>query len=305
MQAMATTQVRLRGLMEDVCRVVERLSGSAGSVSGLAVAARQGAEVQQAETERLVVGLEEMGRATDEVARSAGRAAEAAEAADRAAGDGRTVVIEAVQTNHELARTVTAAEQVVQRVQAESEQIGSVLEVIRGVAQQTNLLALNAAIEAARAGDQGRGFAVVAEEVRTLANRTEKSTREIQAMIERLQAGSQEAVQAMAAGRVRVQHSVEKAANAEGAFHRVAEAAGKIKEMNAQIASAAEEQSTVAESLTRGVCQINDASREAVEGTQKTDRHSQELRQLAAELQAVMGRFRFQRETSDRSSAAG
>jgi methyl-accepting chemotaxis protein len=202
------------------------------------------------------------------------------------------VVRNSVNGIRSLAENVEEAAGVIHRLEQDSEQIGTILDVIRGIADQTNLLALNAAIEAARAGEQGRGFAVVADEVRTLAQRTQQSTQEIQAMIEQLQEGSRNAVQVMELGRQRTEESVDLSSRAGTSLDAITSAVSRITDMNLQIASAAQEQSTVAEEMARNINQISEVSDETSHGAQQTEDASQQLSQLASELQTLVQQFK-------------
>jgi methyl-accepting chemotaxis protein len=186
-----------------------------------------------------------------EVARNATEAAKAASHSDEEAQNGQAVVDRTINAIDALASEVDRAANVIHRLEQDSDKIGTVLDVIKGIAEQTNLLALNAAIEAARAGEQGRGFAVVADEVRTLASRTQQSTAEIQQMIERLQAGAQEAVSVMEDSRSRASDSVSSAQSAGQSLESITRSVASITDMNTQIASAADEQSALSHAYKR------------------------------------------------------
>jgi methyl-accepting chemotaxis protein len=206
--------------------------------------------------------------------------------------DGRNVMLHTLKTIEALAQEVENSAQVISRLSEDSTQIGSVLDVIRGIAEQTNLLALNAAIEAARAGDQGRGFAIVADEVRTLASRTQASTLEIQSMIERLQTDASNAVKAMQQGQVQAQQGLSQAAQAENALQTISQSVTRINDMNIQIATAAEEQSSMAEEINRNIVNISQSADATAEGAKQTASAGDELAKLAARLQNLVGQFK-------------
>ncbi|MEW6648491.1 MAG: methyl-accepting chemotaxis protein [Pseudomonadota bacterium] len=191
-----------------------------------------------------------------------------------------------------LAGEVEQAASAMQQLESDSRNIGAVLDVIRGVAEQTNLLALNAAIEAARAGEQGRGFAVVADEVRVLAQRTQKSTQEIESMIGQLQEAAVAAARTMEKGRARAQETVTQARSAGESLDAIASAVGVISDMNTQIASAVEEQSAVAEELNKNISNISHIAEMSAEGSHQTAAASADIRRLADELEALVGRFK-------------
>ncbi len=247
----------------------------------------------QSETDQVATAMNQMTATAQEVARNAAQAADSAAQAEQATGEGRRVVERTISAIKSLAGEVENATEVIHRLESDSAEIGKVLDVIRGIAEQTNLLALNAAIEAARAGEQGRGFAVVADEVRTLAQRTQQSTQEIQEMIERLQSGASHAVGVMDQGRERAQASVEQAAGAGASLSAITEAVARINEMNAQIASAAEEQTSVAEEINRNIINISDGVNQSTQGARQTALASEELARLAAELQGLVGQFKI------------
>ncbi|MCU7807172.1 MAG: type IV pili methyl-accepting chemotaxis transducer N-terminal domain-containing protein [Candidatus Thiodiazotropha sp. (ex Semelilucina semeliformis)] len=215
-----------------------------------------GVRLQHSEIEQAATAMNQMAATVQEVARNATHAADAAHSADTEAGSGRSIVAETITSIDTMAKQLEETSEVMKKLEKDSQEVGQVLEVITGIAEQTNLLALNAAIEAARAGEQGRGFAVVADEVRTLAKRTQQSTEEIRQIIERLQGGTSEAVQAMSSSRDLAQNSVEQSGEANQALDKIVDAVSSINEMNVQIATAAQEQSSVAEEINRSISSI-------------------------------------------------
>jgi methyl-accepting chemotaxis protein len=227
-----------------------------------------------------------------EVARNAVEAASAAQEADTTFHQGKQVIDKVIHAIGELSGEVDEAARVIQQLEVESKNIGSVLDVIKSIAEQTNLLALNAAIEAARAGEQGRGFAVVADEVRTLAGRTQESTTEIEDMIGKLQAGTNNAVKVMASGKEMTQVGVEQAAAAGDALNVINAAVERISGMNTQIASASEEQSSVAEEINRSIVSINEVAEHSATGAQHTAQASDDLARLAEQLKGLVERFK-------------
>jgi methyl-accepting chemotaxis protein len=292
-----------RAFNQFIAKVHTTISQVAGSTSQLAAAAEQmsvvtnqtndGVNKQKLETDQVATALTEMTATVQEVAKHAESAAETANQADAQAAEGKSVVSKTVESINTLATEVENAANVIQNVEKDSEEIGSVLEVIQSIAGQTNLLALNAAIEAARAGEQGRGFAVVADEVRSLASRTQKSTEEIRHMIERLQTGSHDAVSVMEAGRNKAQDSVEQAAKAGKVLENIINAVEEINSMNNQIATAAHQQGIVAEEINQNVVNITHIADETSEGTSQLSKSGIELAHLAQDLQVLIGQFKI------------
>ncbi len=252
-----------------------------------------GVERQSKQTDQVATAVNEMSATGGEVAKNAQSAADAAKDADNAANSGRKVVGETIDSIDALAGEVDKAANVIDNLAKDSEQIGGVLDVIRGIAEQTNLLALNAAIEAARAGEQGRGFAVVADEVRTLASRTQQSTAEIQEMIERLQSGAKDAVKVMDVSRDKANTTVEQAAKAGSSLEKINTAVETINERNTQIASAAQQQSQVAEEVNQNVVEISEVTDLTAAGAQQTASASNELNDLADQLKILVNQFKI------------
>ena len=282
------------GFADVVKRVISgssHLSSAADELSSITSQGSQGIARQQSEIQQVATAMEEMSATVQEVSKNAASAATAAQEADEQSKNGFKVVKETLDTIHSLADEVQRTSDVIERLKGDCISIGTVLDVIRDIAEQTNLLALNAAIEAARAGEQGRGFAVVADEVRTLASRTQQSTREIHEMIERLQTGSNEAVSAMEKGRDKASASVEQAAKAGEALEAITSVVDRIKSMNMQIAGAAEEQSSTTEEVNRNIVSISDVAEESATAAEKTANSSDDLARLALELQQQVGQF--------------
>lgn len=283
---------KFKNTLGEVSGATSQLAAAAEELSAISSETNQGISQQQSETERVATAMNEMSTTVHDVARNAAQAAQATQGADAEAQRGKQVVKENIQAIDALADEVERAAKVIQKLEAESASIGTVVDVIRGIAEQTNLLALNAAIEAARAGEQGRGFAVVADEVRTLASRTQQSTQEIQRMIQGLQTGAGDAVKVMVEGRNRAQASVKQAAQAGESLDSITQAVANITDLNIQIASAAEEQSAVAEEINRNVLSISQVGQQTSLASQQTMVASEELARLAAQLQNVVSQFR-------------
>ncbi|WP_425326922.1 methyl-accepting chemotaxis protein [Pseudomonas hunanensis] len=237
--------------------------------------------------------MNQMTATVHEVARNAEQASEAALMADQQAREGDRVVGEAVAQIERLAGEVINSSEAMNQLKAESDKIGSVLDVIKSVAQQTNLLALNAAIEAARAGEAGRGFAVVADEVRSLAQRTQQSTEEIEELIAGLQSGTQRVASVMDNSRQLTDSSVELTRRAGSSLETITRTVSSIQAMNQQIATAAEEQKAVAEEINRSVMNVRDISDQTSAASEETASSSVELARLGTHLQGLVGRFKL------------
>ncbi|WP_412458095.1 methyl-accepting chemotaxis protein [Pseudomonas syringae] len=283
--------VSLRELVGGIRDGVTQIASAAEELSAVTEQTSAGVNSQKVETDQVATAMHEMTATVQEVARNAEEASEAAVTADRQARDGERVVNEAIAQIERLASAVGNSSEAMGALKQESDKIGSVLDVIKSVAEQTNLLALNAAIEAARAGEAGRGFAVVADEVRSLAQRTQKSTEEIEALIARLQSGTQQATTVMDSSRELSNSSVELTRRAGGSLESITKTVSAIQAMNQQIAAAAEEQSATAEEINRSIINVRDVSEQTSAASEETAASSVELARLGNHLQVLVSRF--------------
>jgi len=287
-----TFLTRLQGMISEVVGSVQKVSDASEHTADIAIRTDKGVQTQLAEIELVATAVHEMTATAQDVARNATQAAEAASHADRAANQGRHIVQDTGATITELAGEIGRAVDVVQTLARDSENIDAILVTIRSIAEQTNLLALNAAIEAARAGEQGRGFAVVADEVRNLAQKTQQATGEIQQMIQQLQNGTRDVVQVMEQSQSRTQRSVEQADAAAEALQAITQAVSLINDMNNQIASAAEEQSAVAEDINRNVTNIGQVAQDVAGGAEEASQASAGLTRLAEQQRRLINQFK-------------
>ena len=283
---------KVEALVQQIMSATAQLAAAAEELSAVASDSGRNIANQTSEIDQVATAMNEMAATVQEVANNATQAAGAATNADNEAKGGKQIVTQTAQAIQELADNVEESAKVIHQLEQDSENIGTVLDVIKGIAEQTNLLALNAAIEAARAGEQGRGFAVVADEVRTLASRTQESTDEIQAMIEKLQAGSRNAVSAMENGRAKAQSGAEQAREAAESLEAITRAVTTISEMNTMIASAAEEQTSVANEMNESIVKINQLGQSTSSGAEQTSSSSQEMSNLATQLQTLVAQFK-------------
>lgn len=272
-------------------REVKEASGSlvrsSASMTAIAEETNQGVNRQLDQVTLVATAINEMAATVNEIAQNAHHTAESTQHAASEVGAGKRVISDSVQSINTLAAEIERAAEVIRRLADDGARIGTVLEVIQGIAEQTNLLALNAAIEAARAGEQGRGFAVVADEVRTLAARTQGSTQEIQGIIESLQAGTRRAVSVMQSSESHARQSVEFAASAHASFDVIAGRIQSISEMSAQIATAGEEQSVVTEDINQNITRIKTAAEQTARGSGEMSGAAGGVSQMAVQLRDI------------------
>lgn len=283
---------KLQGVIGQLQGVAQALGQSAVDVGNNANQAQQHSEQQSAQMEQVATAINEVTYAVQDVARNAEQASTEMRDAQHRAEQGQQSIHGSLQQIDQLSTTIDEAVQVIQTLASQSTRIGSVLEVIRSIAEQTNLLALNAAIEAARAGEQGRGFAVVADEVRLLAQRTQQSTAEIQSMIEHLQGQSEAAVKAIDASSSASRQTIERANEAGVSLDAISQALHNLTALNASIASATLQQSHVVEDINRSVTDTADLSRQTAMAAQQSSNAGMALNQLREQLDRLLGQFR-------------
>ncbi|MET4162398.1 methyl-accepting chemotaxis protein [Marinobacterium sp. MBR-111] len=279
--------------MQHVRQTVAQLADSGSRISKVATASASAVHHQQMQTSSVASAMEQMEAATRSVAASAENTVSASNMALQESSNGARVTQQAITAITRLQQDIDRATQVIQKLDSQSQNVGTVLEVIQKIAEQTNLLALNAAIEAARAGEQGRGFAVVADEVRTLASRTHNSTEEINHIIAELQNDAQEAVTVMQQALAAAGDGVEQVQKTNSALTNITEEVRVINDLNHQVASAVREQSEMASSVERSISEISNSAEDTAERSEHLNRVSDELEQLSKELEQMLSRFKL------------
>lgn len=283
---------KVQGLVIDLKGGIADLSQSTLQMNSVVSKTHTDVQKQRGETAQAAAAVHEMAAAAQEVAGNAVGAASAAQEADNETLSGQKIVEDTIIAIQALSDDVNKASEVIGQLDTDADKIGTIVNVIKEIAGQTNLLALNAAIEAARAGEYGRGFSVVADEVRTLANRTQQSTQEIQSMIERLQTGAREAVGVMNTSKAQSVATVERAAQASRSLSVITESVSTITQMNTQIASAAEEQTAVADEISQNVQQVADIADHSADNAEDLSSTTKEMSALEQRLMRIVNQFK-------------
>nr|WP_166222613.1 methyl-accepting chemotaxis protein [Pseudomonas atagonensis] len=291
LDALANMQINLRSTIRGISESAQQLASAAEEMSSVMEQSTRGLQQQNDQIEQAATAVTEMSTAVDEVAANAVSSAEASQASNEDSKHGHVQVSETINSIQELVSAVLGASEQAEGLATQAQDISKVLEVIRGIAGQTNLLALNAAIEAARAGEAGRGFAVVADEVRSLAQRTQNSTEEIELMISSIQHGTGATVSALQSSAEQAGQTLRRANSAGQALEKITASISQINQRNLVIASAAEQQALVAREVDENLVNIRDLSTQTAAGATQTSAASQELSRLAVDLNGLVTRF--------------
>lgn len=283
----------IKEIINNLIQAVQATASASNQISSSTEELAAGAQEQSAQTSEIASAVNQMTATIVQTTKHAGEAANTSKDAGDFAKEGGKAVEKTIEGMNKIATVVTKAATVVQELGKGSEQIGEIVQVIDDIADQTNLLALNAAIEAARAGEQGRGFAVVADEVRKLAERTTKATKEIADMIKKIQVDTKEAVVSMSEGTKEVEIGIELAQNAGTSLQEIINAVIKVSDIIAQVAAASEEQSSAAEQISKNVESISNVSHETASGTQQIARAAEDLNRLTENLQNLIDNFKI------------
>ncbi len=284
---------KLQGMIGKVAHVTDKVASASVELSATAEEISKGTDTLTSRASQTAAAVEEMNATVSQVAQNSGKAATLAQETVKTAKDGGTVVSDTISGMQQLSDAVSSSATIIAELGKSSDQIGEIVRVIEDIADQTNLLALNAAIEAARAGEQGRGFAVVADEVRKLAERTTKATKEIGDMIRQIQHDTRGAVESMQQGTVKVTSGVDLVNKTGEALARIVEMVSESADMIRQIAVASEEQSVATQQIANDIENVAKVTKESASGANESAKASHDLSQLATELQGIVGSFKL------------
>lgn len=290
--ALRSLQQKLTTSTDSIATAMADMANADHLLESVSVSIKSGTEQQSSRTDQMASAMMEMTATSREVAQHTEQASDASKAAEDAAKDGEEIMTSAISTMSQMSNHIGSTTEVIRDLEQKTKEVGTVLDVIGGIAEQTNLLALNAAIEAARAGEQGRGFAVVADEVRTLAQKTQESTEEINHIIESVQSGAQAAVNAIETGAEQSGESMSKVNQAGVALKTIRGAVDKIANVNNFIASAAHEQANVSEEITRSVTEVAEVAAFASEQANEVFAATRDIREIRLQLEQIVSNLR-------------